>query len=366
MMNELTNTTLLLWIGVALYAITLIACTTAEKGQTEEHVQTVLPSDSSYVKAIVLQRADFSHELISNGTIAAAEKADLHFETPEVVEEIYVRNGQRVLKGQKIAALVQFKLQNAMRQAHDNLEKSKLELQDVLISQGYAVKDSLNVPADIMKIAKIKSNYENSVIQYELARYNLSQSVLYAPFDGVVANLFSKKYNMPPSSDPFCTVIGSHILEADFKVLESELSLVNQGDQVQLSPFALSNYNIAGKVDEINPVVDENGMIRIKARIHGATDSLYDGMNIKVRIQRSMGKQLVIPKSALVLRNNRKVIFTVKNGKAFWNYVQTGIENSTGYVITEGLQSGDSVIYDGNLNLAHETPIRVAQTTDRL
>ncbi len=359
-MKDLTRNRIpLLWISVALYAAMPISCNTADSDQAENRVQTVLPSDSSYVKVMVLQHTDFSHELISNGTIAATEKADLHFETPEVVEEIYVRNGQRVVKGQKIAALAQFKLQNAISQAHDNLEKSKLELQDVLISQGYTVEDSLKAPAEILKIAKIKSNYEHSVIQYELARYNLNNSVLYAPFDGIVANLFSKRYNMPPSSDPFCTIIGNHALEADFKVLESELALINTGDQIQLSPFALNNYQVSGRVDEINPMVDEHGMVRIKAHIHGVTNKLYDGMNIKVKIQQSAGKQLVIPKTALVLRNNRKVVFTAKNGKAMWNYVQTGIENSTGLVITEGLQLGDSVIYDGNLNLAHETPIQV-------
>lgn len=347
----------ILEVAVALYAM-LTACSITDKQQKEEHVQTVLPADSGYVKTMVLQYADFSSELISNGTIAAAEKVDLRFETPEIVEEIYVRNGQHVTKGQKIAALARFKLQNALDQARDNLEKSKLELQDVLISQGYAVEDSLSVPPEIMKIAKIKSNYENSVIQYQLAQYNLNNSVLYAPFEGIVANLFSKRYNVPPSSDPFCTIIGSQVLEADFQVLEGELALINKGDPIQLSPFAL-DYTVSGRVDEINPMVDEHGMVRIKARIHGDSDRLYDGMNIKVRIQQSKGKQLVIPKTALVLRNNRKVVFTAKNGKATWNYVQTGMENSAGYIITEGLQAGDSVIYEGNLNLAHETPIRV-------
>ena len=44
---------------------------------------------------------------------------------------------------------------------------------------------------------------------------------------------------------------------------------------------------------------------------------------------------------------------------AQWVYVETGMENSESYVVTDGLQEGDSVIYDGNVNLAHETPIVV-------
>ena len=352
--------TIFLWIGVLLHGIGAISCA-ADEAQKEVHVETILPSDTGVVKTMVLQHTEFNYELISNGTIAAAEKADLRFEVPDIVEEIYVKNGQYVVKGQKIAGLAQFKLQNAVDQMYDNLEKAKLELQDALISQGYTVQDSLTVPPEIMKIAKIKSNYEQSVIQYELARYNLNKSILYAPFDGIVANLFSKRFNMPSTSEPFCTIIGSQMLEADFKVLEGELALINKGESIWLSPFAIADYTASGHIEEINPVVDEHGMVRIKARIHGAKDKLYDGMNIKVKIQQSKGAQLVIPKSAVVLRNNRKVVFTVKNGRAFWNYVETGMENSTGHVITEGLQVGDSVIYEGNLSLAHETPIRIGK-----
>jgi hypothetical protein len=70
-------------------------------------------------------------------------------------------------------------------------------------------------------------------------------------------------------------------------------------------------------------------------------------------------RQLVIPKEALVLRTNKKVVFTLKNERAQWVYVETGLENSGGYVVTAGLAAGDSVIYEGNINLAHESPVRV-------
>ncbi|MDR2683363.1 MAG: efflux RND transporter periplasmic adaptor subunit, partial [Dysgonamonadaceae bacterium] len=105
------------------------------------------------------------------------------------------------------------------------------------------------------------------------------------------------------------------------------------------------------------PLVDKNGMVRVKAALQSAGNRLYDGMNVKIRIQRSLGRQLVIPKEALVLRTNRKVVFTLQNSKALWVYVETGWENSTGYVVTNGLHVGDSVIYEGNIHLAHESPV---------
>lgn len=338
--------------------IMLGSCGKKEKESADESgVSIVLPEETNEVVVMRLEYTDFRHELIANGTVSSQNKADLRFQTQENVAAIYVKNGDKVGKGQKIAMLDQFKLQNSLVQAKDNLERARLDLQDVLIGQGYAIGDTAKVPKEVLKLAKVKSNYDQSEIQYNLAEYNYRNSVLYAPFDGVVANLFTKLYNTPNASEPFCTIIDNNRPEADFMVLESELPVIRMGDKVEISPFSVSDYTCEGRVTEINPVIDKNGMVRVKAVISNPGNKLFEGMNIRVKLQRSLGKQLVIPKEALVLRTNKKVVFTYTNGMAKWVYVQTGLENSTGYVITEGLNEGDSVIYEGNINLAHETPV---------
>jgi RND family efflux transporter MFP subunit len=337
----------------------LLACSSKNNTQDEGSVTTVLPDEISEVRAMRLENTDFNHELIANGTISARSRADLRFDVSENIDDIFVKNGEHVAKGQKIAQLNQFKLQNSMEQAKDNLHRTRLELQDVLIGQGYSLGDSAKIPQDVLQLAKVKSGYNQSLNQYELAEYNLKNSVLYAPFGGIIANLFSKVYNLPNTSEAFCTIIDDSRLEADFKILESELAVVRRGDKVSVSPFSLNDYSCTGQVGEINPVVDKNGMVRVKAILNNAGGKLYDGMNIKLRLQRSLGKQLVIPKEALVLRSNKKVVFKLQNEHAVWVYVTTGLENATGYVVTDGLAEGDSIIYEGNINLAHEAPVKL-------
>ena len=346
------------WI-YCLLCLFLLSCSSKKDKTDEGNVQTVLPDEVTEVRAMRLELTDFYHELIANGVVSARNKADLRFQTSENIAEIYVKNGDRVTEGQKIAMLDQFKLQNALSQAKDNLERAKLDLQDVLIGQGYSLSDTAKVPVAVMQLAKVKSNYDNSANQYALAAYNLKNSTLYAPFDGIVANLFSKVYNLPDGSHPFCTIIDNLHPETDFKALESELPYLQVGDKVRVSPFSADNYTCDGQITEINPSIDANGMVMVKASINNPKNKLYDGMNVKIRLQRSLGRQLVIPKEALVLRTNRKVVFTLKNERAQWVYVQTGLENSNSYIVTEGLNAGDSVIYEGNINLADQTPVRI-------
>ena len=338
----------------------LLSCSPKKETAREGSVSTVLPDEEvSEVRVKRVELTDFYHELPANGVVSARNKADLRFQISEYIAAIYVKNGDRVTKGQKIAMLDQFKLQNAFNQARDNLERSKLDLQDVLIGQGYTQNDPARIPEEVMQLARVRSNYNNSINQFELAEYNLKNSTLYAPFDGVVANLFSKVYNLPEGAQPFCTIIDNLQPETDFKILESELPYLRVGDKVRVSPYSANDYSCEGQIVSINPSVDRNGMVAVKAHINNPKNQLYDGMNVKVHLQRSLGLQIVIPKEALVLRTNRKVVFTLKNERAQWVYVETGLENSNSYVVTEGLNPGDSVIYEGNINLADQTPVKL-------
>jgi RND family efflux transporter MFP subunit len=144
-------------------------------------------------------------------------------------------------------------------------------------------------------------------------------------------------------------------------ILENERSMVRVGETVLIAPFSNSEELSTGVVSEMNPMVDKNGMIEVKAVMNNPKQTFYEGMNVRVRVQRAVEQALIIPKSALLLRNNRKVVFVAKENSAQWVYVQTGLENSESFTVTEGLQEGDSVIYEGNFNLAHEAPILVVE-----
>jgi RND family efflux transporter MFP subunit len=338
----------------------LLSCSSKkeEKKQSGEKTTTNVEDKATEVKVKLLEYQDFNYELISNGKVAALNKAELKFQSQEIIRKIYVKNGDKVTKGQKLAELDKFKLEMAKNQAMESLEQAKLNLLDVLIGQGYLIKDTSRVPADTMKVAKLRSNYEQSRNNYITAEYNLDAATLYAPFDGVIANLTVKEYNQP-GGEAFCTIIDNRNPEVVFNILESELPLIDLNYKVIVLPVSLPSYKVEGRISEINPVIDKNGMVQVKAVISNKDNKIYEGMNMRVRVQLLLGEQLAVPKPAVVLRNNKKVVFKFNNSEAVWVYVQTAQENSDSYVITEGLNAGDSIIYEGNINLAHQSPVKV-------
>ncbi len=111
-------------------------------------------------------------------------------------------------------------------------------------------------------------------------------------------------------------------------------------------------------------MVDENGLVKVKAVLkNGTSTTLMDGMNVRVFIEREVPNQLVVPRPAVVLRQNQEVLFKYTSGKAYWTYVNILDENSHSYSVianpdkAASLVPGDTVIVEGNLNLAHETDV---------
>lgn len=324
---------------------------------SEQEIST--KSESVTVTTKTISPVVFTYDLVSNGRIVSSEYVDLRFGTAgAIIERILVKNGQHVSKGQILAVLDRFKLDNAVSSARNTLERSRLDLADALIGQGYDPENMSAIPDDVMRLARLRSGVAQAEVQLRDAEHALEEGTLKAPFAGIVANLTQKAGNVTDGSQPFCRVMSTASMEVKFPILETELGLVKVGDAVEVKPFS-SETIFAGKVSSINPIVNSNGMVDVYASVSNPS-GLYDGMNVRVNIKREIEQALVVPKSAVVLRSNgRQVVFSYSNGKAVWNYVTTGLENMNEYVITEGLSEGQEVIISGNINLAHETPVKV-------
>nr|MDA3866189.1 efflux RND transporter periplasmic adaptor subunit [Salinivirgaceae bacterium] len=291
---------------------------------------------------------------------------ELKFRVGEEIAGIEVTNGQYANCGSTIAQLNTVEYRQKVQQAQTALEKSKLDFQDVLIGMGYELKDSANIPTDKMELARIKSGFSNAQGNYEVAQRNLSYCTLTAPFGGKVANIKQKVFEKA-SGEAFCTLIDDTEFEVTFQVLETELLDIKLNNGVKVVPFSMESKVFYGLVSEINPVVDKNGLVQVKALVKNPGE-LMEGMNVKVLIEKEELNQFVVPKSAVVLRDNYEVLFKVLNGIAYWNYVETVLENTTQYTViphpeknSAKLEPGDTIIISGNLNLAHESYIEIIE-----
>ena len=332
-----------------------------EEKDTAEKTGEIKETPPVQVEVEVLKQKPFNHEIISNGKLEGSRIAELRLNGSGLIKRVYVHNGQYVKKGQLVAKIEDREPQNALLQARISWEDSKISLADYLIGLGYDIQDTVSVPQEILRSSKIRSGFSRAQRELDMARYKLAQTSLYAPIRGIVSGLETKENTYTSSGEAFCKIIDNTSFEVRFPVVESEASLVAIGDSVKIIPYYDKQKVYTGVLSGLDPIVDESGLVEVTAALNSNGKDLLEGMNVKIEISQELGDYLMVPKEAITLRSEREVVFVYRDGKSMWNYVETGLENSSQKIIKEGLQPGDSIIVKGGLHLAHESPVTVSK-----
>lgn len=338
----------------------MLSCRQKVEGKAEDlekHEQTM---SETYVDTMTLHVTPFDKQIVCNGRLRAKAKSDLTFLSQGVTTEIFVHEGQRVTKGTLIASLDKRERTREVEKAEHEVYRAKVELTDKLIGLGYDA-DMKDVPADVMQRAEVTSGYYSAKYQLQSAKTALEECNLYAPFSGRIANLDARSFQR---AEKVCTLIDDSQFEVEFKILEAELEHIAKGQKVKVSSFVEDSVTYEGVITEINPLVDDKGLIKIIARMANKGDTLMDGMNVRVVVEQRVQNMFVVSKDAVVERDGYHVIFRYEDGHAVWTYVDIVYSNINSFAITgcqrkeTTIHEGDVIITSGNLNLADGTEVK--------
>ncbi len=222
------------------------------------------------------------------------------------------------------------------------------------------------------KLIASRTGLSKAMISLRRAETNLARTRMCAPFSGMIANL-KVALEQPVNIGAECfTLINldTSLLEVD--ILESEAPQVQMGRRATATFVAFPNKIFEGRVVAINPLVDlEKRVRRTVVAISNKDHKLFPGLYAQVKIESQfLTERLIVPKDAIVLRDQRKVVFIVRSGGegktdrffAKWCYVETGAENEEDVEVLASalnLQAGEPVIVTNHFTMAHDTAVRV-------
>lgn len=340
----------------------LVSCTggqnQTEGQQTRKYSPAVAKVDT--LTAVV---RPFRAEIISNGKVSAARRLPIYPKTSGIIQGVNVKNGQRVQAGTILARLDDRDVRAELKSATIAMEKAELDLLDNLAGQGFDIKDTSSIPDQSLKVAKIRSGWSAARSALDAVRHKLDATTIRAPFSGRIANLAYSEGDRT-ADKPLCILMDESSFSVDFNVLESEVTTMNAGMKVEVVPYSSKETVCTGSVTGINPSVDNNGQVQVTAQIPGQK-GLIDGMNVRVVASSPGRKAIVVPKSALVIRDNLDVLFRYNNGVAEWVYVNILDANDSEYAIEANasrgaeLREGEAIIISGNLNLADGSSVEI-------
>ncbi len=164
---------------IFLMALSVVGCNggkkkTAETSSGEDMELFTSGGDTIDVQITELKLGPFDRQIVSHGKLRAHETAVLQFEdSRQPLHRLYVRNGQHVVQGQKIAAIDDRRALLEVQKSEDEFKQRELDLQDVLVGMGYSPHDKSDIPADKLALACIKSGYNIAESNYKQAQLRL-------------------------------------------------------------------------------------------------------------------------------------------------------------------------------------------------
>lgn len=225
--------------------------------------------------------------------------------------------------------------------------------------------------ADLFAAVAELTNFRVALEQAEL---DLQRVRITAPFGGQLAGI---EASTGPNSKSW-PVVGQRVsageelvmlvdpdpIRVRVEVIESEISFVREGRAAEVTFPAYPGETFHGTIEAIDALVDaDRKTLSVTVRLANADHRLKPGMFTQVVLDTEIFEdRLLVPVAAVLLRDNRQLVFVVRDGRAQWEYITTGLENAEWIeILGDNLEEGDIVVTSGHFTLAHDTRVTIAE-----
>lgn len=312
------------------------------------------------VQTAMVKRKPFIYRISVGGKIRSQNRQVVAAETSGRLLTFHALPGAIFTTGALIAQMDITLLELRMERNKLNLYNAEKEYDSQLLGyQSLLENMDAEQAAIIKKKLKISSGLAGAEQDLKETTYELAKCAIRAPYTCRVADIKVQSGDMIRGGQEMFTLYDPFNLILETKVLETDVDLIKKGTPALLTTIANGEKKYKATVQNINPHVDDNGMVLIELKIAGA-ENFFPGMNCTAEISIQMQKTLIVPKDAVVTRSTRQVVFTIKNSLAKWHYVTVGRDNGREIEIKDGLQEGEHVIITNNLQLAQDAPVKTA------
>ena len=317
------------------------------------------------VAAVAVREGDLILTVSTTGQVASDEVSALKSEISATVEKVLVRPGDRVRRGQTLLQFDTRPLDINVKEAEAGLDRAMQTFRESYYPDSVV---SGRVPTEEQRrTAMIRAGVPSAQVSLDRAKLEREKATVISPFDGLVDQVQVAVGMRVSTGELLTRVVNLASLRIDAQVLEHDLPLIREGGQAIVTSAAAGTRPIIGRIVAVLPIVDTTtrsgrAFVRIPAG-----SPLRPGMYADVKLEASrLPNRRLVPTRAIIQRDNRPLVFVVRNGRAQWVYINPGRSNGidtevlpdsgTGLIPVE---VGDDVIVEGHLTLTHDAPVRV-------
>lgn len=322
------------------------------------------------VEVAKVVRASISDEilvvgnLIGDATVAVAPRAAGR------LQDIYVRLGDRVTRGQRLAKIEDYEIVEQVKQAEaaqevslatirqreadltqarTSAERSRNLFERQLLPKQTLDDNEARHQASIAQLDLARAQAAQSKARLDELRINLANTTITSPVNGFVARRAVDPGAYVSQNAPVADVVDITTVRLVANVVEKDLKQMKPGDATRVQVDAYPGETFKGRIARVSPVLDPaTRTAPIEIEIPNGDFRLKPGMYARVGITTGVKKDaLVVPVNAVVDLGGRRGVFQPQGDSAVFHSVQVGSEEKDTIEILGGIAEGDFVITTG-------------------
>lgn len=329
--------------------------------------------------------------LQATGYVVARRQATVAAQIVGTITQVDVEEGEHVRKGQVLARIddtqyvaglnaaeAQYAAAQAgIAQARATLAQARADAarDNAVVAKGYVSKQvaqqaNTQVVTNAAALDVAEKQAQAAAANAAVARVNVGYTVIPAPFDGVVTK---KDAEVGQITSPYtlggggiATIVDMNSLEVDVDVNETYISRVKPDMPVTAVLDAYPDWKIPAHVIAIIPSADKaKATVKVRIALDQKDPRIIPQMGVRVSFLEHAANAakplpgVLVPKSAVVQRGGKKVVFVVADGRAKQTVVTTGGEFSDMTQVLSGVGAGANVVTTPSEELKDDEKVQV-------
>ncbi len=301
------------------------------------------------VTTIMAKDTLFNHFLELQGNVETKKNIVLYPEMSGILTKIYVKEGQKVSKGQLLARIDDGGLSQQLSQVEvqAQLAKTTFDRQKRLWDQ--------KIGSEIQYL-QAKTNFEAQQNVVNQIKRQLAKTTVNAPFSGVIDDVITEQGSVvSPGQSALIRIVNLNDMYIETEVPERYIPNITKGKDVEVY-FPILGKTINTKVRQVGNYINPNNrsfMVEVGIPSNGGT--IKPNLTAKVKINDYTNEKAILIPQSIISENAEGDQYTYvtldKNSENIAEakrvIIKTGKTQGDLIEITEGLNSGDAIISEG-------------------
>ena len=286
------------------------------------------------------------------GSVISDDRIQITSRITSYINEVPVREGQQVSKGDLLVSLDGNDIDGAIQQAESAVNKSRSALKDAQIDlERYeALFKEKSVPENTLRKIRLQRDVSRETLRGALAAVETAKSqqqyiLIKSPVDGVIVERQKRVGDLAIPGFPIISIESEKSLLFKSFVPESQIQKLIQGDDVTVAIDALGK-TLNGHISRIVPSGDPvTRSYKIKINLNETT-GLLPGMFGRVRFQVGTETSPVLARTAVVERGGLRGVFVVDAAeqRAYFRWLRFGREWPDRLQVRVGISPGEHIV----------------------